>query len=191
MYKINWLLKSSLKFWPLRNTEGQIYTNIMKTLTKTELYIQSPEQVFNCIDDLGVTGMHMTKSSAMMFGSKLVLEFLTAKHSGAGSKYKWNGKMMGWPMDFTVEVTKWIPPEEKIWETIGEAKLIIYSWYRMHLKITPVNNGVEACLSISYERPKDLFSKILSFLFADLWQMVSSTCWKMQKNLETIHPKSY
>ncbi len=38
------------------------------------------------IDDLGVTGMHMTKSS-MMMGSKLNLEYLTENHTGPGSKY--------------------------------------------------------------------------------------------------------
>jgi hypothetical protein len=31
-------------------------------------------------------------------------------------------------MDFTVEVTKWLKGIEKTWETIGEAKMIIYSW---------------------------------------------------------------
>jgi hypothetical protein len=141
----------------------------MKSITRIETYNATPEQVFKCIDDLGVTGMHMTRSSMMMMGSKLSLEFLTANHTGPGSKYKWTGKMMGMPMDFTVEVTKWISDKEKIWETIGETKLIIYSWYRMHLLILPALNGCKAELSISYEKPKGFFNKILSFLFADLY----------------------
>ncbi|HET9431115.1 MAG TPA: hypothetical protein VFO70_08055, partial [Chitinophagaceae bacterium] len=69
--------------------------------------------------------------------------------------------------DFTVEVTKWISGREKVWETIGDPKLIIYSWYRMHLMSLPTLNGAEAELSISYEKPKGIFNKILSFLFAD------------------------
>lgn len=139
----------------------------MKTITKTEIYKASPEKVFKCIDDLGVTGMHMTQSSAMMMGSKLKLEFLTENHSGLSSRYRWTGKMMGMRMDFTVEVTKWIPGEEKIWETIGTPKLIIYSWYRMRLLIKPKAEGAQAELSISYERPKRFFNKLLSFVFAD------------------------
>ena len=138
----------------------------MKTISRIEKYNAKPEAVFKCIDDLGVTGMHMTQSSPMMMGSKLKLEFLTENHTGRGSKYKWTGKMIGMRMDFEVEVTKWIFPKEKIWETIGDTKLIIYSWYRMHLIVTPITNGSKAELSISYENPKGFFNKILSFLFA-------------------------
>ncbi len=140
----------------------------MKTISKTEIYHALPEHVFRSIDDLGVTGTHMTESSAMMMGSKLKLEFLTKKHSGLGSKYRWKGKMMGMFMDFTVEVTKWIPGVEKIWLTIGEPKLIIYSWYRMRLMVTPLpEQSAKAELSITYEKPYKFFYKIVSFIFAD------------------------
>lgn len=139
----------------------------MKSITIIETYNATPVDVFKCIDDLGVTGMHMTQSSMMMMGSKLNLEFLTENHTGFASKYRWTGKMMGMLMDFTVEVTKWISPKEKIWETIGDTKLIIYSWYRMHLLIVPGPGGCKAELSICYEKPKGFFNKILSFLFAD------------------------
>lgn len=125
----------------------------MKTVTRN-IFIQSaPEKVFETLDNLGVTGMHMTKSSAMMMGSKLNLEYLTANHTGLGSTYRWTGKMMGMKMDFTVEVTKWVNGTEKTWETIGEARMIIYSWYRMHLLVRPKGNTTEAELSITYERP--------------------------------------
>ncbi|GAB2820976.1 SRPBCC family protein [Ferruginibacter profundus] len=140
----------------------------MKTITKAEVYNASPHQVFKCIDDLGIIGMHMTKSSSMMMGGKLDLVYLTENHTGVGSRYKWKGKMMGMYMDFTVEVTKWVPGIEKIWETIGSARLIIYSWYKMKLVITAIPGGVtQAELSITYERPGLLFYKILSVLFAD------------------------
>lgn len=139
----------------------------MKIIKKTKIFKASPEQVFNQIDDLGVTGMHMTKSSWMMMGSKLNLMYLTDNKKGMGTKYRWTGKMMGLKMDFTVEVTKWIEGKEKTWETIGESKLIIYSWYRMHLAVKETAEGTLAEISIEYERPKGIFFKILSFLLAD------------------------
>jgi len=139
----------------------------MKSIERTEIYDATPEQVFKCIDDLGVTGMHMTQSSAMMMGSKLKLEFLTENRTGLGSKYRWTGKMMGMRMDFTVGVTKWVPYEEKIWETIGEARMIIYSWYRMNLLVSKSGNKSLAELSITYKKPKGWFERIISFLFAD------------------------
>lgn len=140
----------------------------MKTIQRAEVYDATPVRVFKCIDDLGVTGAHMTKSSSMMMGNKLNLEFLTENHIGPGTKYRWTGKMMGMPMDFTVEVTKWIERKEKIWETIGSPKMIIYSFYWMHLIVTPqLNNTTKAILSITYEKPKGWLNKVLCFLFAD------------------------
>lgn len=139
----------------------------MKTVSRNIIIHSSRDKVFATIDDLGVTGMHMTRSSAMMIGGKLKLEYLTDSHTGSGSKYRWTGTMMGMKMDFTVEVTKWIEGLEKVWETIGEAKMIIYSWYRMHLLVSQKGNTTEAELSITYKRPKGFFAIILSFLFAD------------------------
>lgn len=150
----------------------------MKSITRIETYNVTPEQVFKCIDDLGVTGMHMTQPSIMMMGSKLKLEYLTENHTGPGSRYRWTGKMMGMPMDFTVEVTKWIPHQEKTWETIGDTELIIYSWYRMQLIVLPALKGSKVELTISFEKPKGFFNKILSFLFAD-WYCK----WCLQKML--------
>jgi hypothetical protein len=139
----------------------------MKTLSRTETFKATPELVFKTIDDLGVTGMHMTNSSMMMMGSKLKLEFLTTNKTGVGSRYRWTGKMIGLMMDFTVEVTKWINGVEKVWETIGNAQLIIYSWYRMKLQVNETNGTTEAELSISYEKPKGFFNRILCFFLAD------------------------
>lgn len=138
----------------------------MKTIKKTKMYADSPEIVFNQLDDLGITGRHMTNSSIMMMGSKLHLQYLSAKKRGPGTKYRWTGRMMGMKMDFTVQVTKWIAGKEKTWETVGPAKLIIYSWYRMHMRVAPTGNKTLAELSITYEKPKGFFYKILSYFFA-------------------------
>lgn len=111
--------------------------------------------------------MHMTKSSMPMMGGKLNLEFITRHHTGLGSKYRWTGKVMWMEMDFTVEVTKWLDGKEKTWETIGHPKVIIYSWYRMHLEISGDDNITKAELAISYEKPKGGFNKIICFLLGD------------------------
>ena len=138
----------------------------MKTIKRTEVYNVPAEKVFHAIDDLGVIGAHMTKSSTMMMGSKLRLEYLTPNHIGPGTKYRWTGTMMAIKMDFTVEVTKWNEAVEKTWETIGEAKMIIYSWYRMRLLLSKKDGKTEAELSIAYEKPRGWFLNIISFLFA-------------------------
>jgi hypothetical protein len=165
----------------------------MKTLKRVETYKATPEKVFQTLDDLGVTGMHMTKSSMPMMGSRLNLNFLTANHTGLGSKYRWTGKVMGMIMDFTVEVTKWMEGKEKTWETIGDPKMIIYSWYQMHLVISPSTEGTQAELSISYEKPKAWFNKIICFLLGDwycrwcLKHMLGDAKEILEKDVKTDH----
>jgi hypothetical protein len=138
----------------------------MKTISKSILIYSTPEKVFQQMDDFSKTGMHMTESSMMMMGSKLNLEKLSANATGFGASYRWNGKMMGMTMDFSETVTKWEPPKLKEWETIGEAKIIIMSWYRMWFEISTTENGTLAKISISYLPPKEWFYKALSFFFA-------------------------
>lgn len=138
----------------------------MESLQK-ELLIQAPvEKVFSFMDDLSKTGMHMSGSSMMMAGSKLKLEHVSGPEKGVGAGFRWSGKMLGFELDFTVVVTKWVENAEKVWETIGMPKLIILGWYLMHLKTEPVTGGTLVSLEIQYIRPRGFFYKLLSILFA-------------------------
>jgi predicted ATPase len=158
----------------------------MKTIKRTATYNAPAEKVFSSLDDLGVTGMHMTSSSAKMMGSKLQLQFLTTNHTGLGTKYRWTGSMMGLKMDFTVEVTKWVEGVEKVWETIGDARMIIYSWYRMNLLVYPTGKTTLAELSITYEKPKGWLARIISFLFAGLYcnWCLRKMLWDSERKIE-------
>lgn len=141
----------------------------MKTKSKSIIINSSSEIVFQQMDDFSKTGMHMSESSMMMMGSNLKLEQLSEKSSGVGAKYRWYGKMAGLPIDFSEEVRKWQPPLLKEWETIGDAKIIIMSWYRMWFELSPLENSIIAKLSISYLPPKIWYYKVLSFLFANIY----------------------
>lgn len=121
------------------------------------------------MDNIGNTGMHMTKSSAPMMGSKLELKQHSENATGLNSKFRWFGKMMGFSMDFTVAVTKWIKEREKVWETIGEAKMIILRWYQMRLVIYPEGQDTKAELSIAYTKPKNIFFRCIAFFLAPLY----------------------
>lgn len=160
----------------------------MKTVDKNILIHSTPEKVFVQMDDFSKTGMHMSESSMMMMGSKLKLEQLSINSTGVGAKYRWHGKIMGMTMDFSETVTKWQPPKIREWETVGEAKIIIMSWYRMWFEIGPAENGTIAKLSISYLPPKEWFYKILSFFLAKWYcnwclnNMLNDT----KKNLEKV-----
>jgi hypothetical protein len=139
----------------------------MKTIEKIKTYKASSEEVFDCLDDLSVTGMHMTESSMPMMGGKMNLEFLSSNKSGLNTKYRWTGKALWMVLDVTVLVTRWVRGKEKSWETQGIARMIIYSWFRMDLRVEGNLQQSTAHLSISYEKPKAFFNRILSFLVAD------------------------
>ena len=139
----------------------------MKTISKNILIHSTPEKVFAQMDDFSKTGMHMSEPSMIMMESKLKLEQLSINSTGVGAKYRWYGKMMGMTMDFSETVTKWQSPKIKEWETVGEAKMIIMSWYRMWFEISAAVNGAIAKISIQYLPPKQWYYKILSFFFAN------------------------
>lgn len=141
------------------------------------------------MDNIGNTGMHMTKSSMPMMGSKLELKQLPENPTGLNSKYHWFGKMMGLTMDFTIIVSKWITDKEKVWETIGTAKMIILEWYQMRLVISPEGLNTRAELSITYTRPKNLFFKFISFFLAPLYAhwCLNNMLADSKNNLEASH----
>ena len=139
----------------------------MKIVEKTRTYTAYAERVFSCLDDLGVTGMHMTKSSMPMMGGKMDFQFLTEKHTGAGTRYRWTGKVLWMTLDFTVTVTKWVMGVEKSWQTEKNARMIIMSWFRMDLKVEQYGQHAMVKLYIAYERPEGIFNRLLSVLLAD------------------------
>lgn len=139
----------------------------MKTIENIKTYTASPQEVFDCLDDLSITGMHMTRSSMPMMGGQMNVAFLSPNKTGLNTKYRWTGKVLWMMLDFTVLVTEWIRGKKKSWETVGTAKMIIMSWFKMDLYVEGDQQRSTAHLSISYEKPNGFFNRALCFLLAD------------------------
>lgn len=139
---------------------------ITKTYSASLTIHSDAKTVFAFMDDLAKTGMHMSERSMMMMGSKLTLQDISKSGTGIGSTFRWYGKMMGMKMDFTETVTEWNPAKSKKWETIGNPRLIIFSWYQMGFDLHAIGNETKATLWIKYKRPQGWFYYILSVLFA-------------------------
>lgn len=134
----------------------------IRVVERTEIISENSEDVFAFMDDVANTGMHMTENNSAMMGGKFTVEWLTDYKKGLGSKYRWKGKVVGMKMNFSVVITKWEPGKEKIWETFGEAKMIVISWYQMYLNLTPLADGTtKATLGIRYTKPKSLLGFFL------------------------------
>lgn len=136
----------------------------MRTFQKTIAINAPPETIFAFMDDIHNSGMHMTGRSMAMFGSRLNLEVLSTASTGPDVSYRWKGRIVGLPVDFTVVVKKWIKDVEKVWETIGHPKVIVIGWFRMFLNLTPVDGKTSVTLGITYDRPKGLLGKLLCLL---------------------------
>lgn len=134
----------------------------IRTYEKTMIMDGSPQDVFAFMDNIENTGMHMTKSNGAMMGSKLSIQWLSDHKTGLGTKYRWTGKVVGMKMDFTVEVSKWVDGKEKVWGTVGDAKMIVIDWFEMYLITSAKENGKsEAKLGIYYTKHKSFLGFLL------------------------------
>lgn len=134
----------------------------IKYYEKEMIISGTSKEVFAFMDDIRNTGKHMTESSGAMAGSKLKIEWISENKTGLSTKYRWTGKVIGMQLDFTVEVSKWIEEKEKVWGTVGNAKMIVIDWFEMYLVMTPENNGTSnAKLSINYTKHKGLWGFML------------------------------
>lgn len=125
-----------------------------------------PSEVFAYLDDIGNIGMHMSKSSMAMMGGKITTEVISRVRSGRGTTYRLKGSVLGIPIDITETVTEWIENREKTWETVGSPKIIVMSWYRMHLVLTPLKKRTKVFFEIEYGLPESFFGKLLGRLLA-------------------------
>ena len=66
-------------------------------------------------------------------------------------------------MDFTVTVNKLIEGKEKVWGTVGDAKMIVIDSFEMHLILTREMNGItKAKLGIDYTKHKGIWGFLFS-----------------------------
>ena len=131
--------------------------------------IRAPvETVFAHVDDIRNLGWHMTgRSSMAMMGSRLRLEILSDQPTGLGATYRYSGAMMGLSIDFSESVTKYVPPREKVWRTIGEPRLVIIGSYEMRVTVEPLSpSSSRLTISIIYELPRSGFWRIVGLVLA-------------------------
>lgn len=157
-----------------------------KILSESVEIKSSPDVVFSHIDYVRNIGMHMSKRSMPMMGGSLKTEILSKNDRGLGATYRMYGKVMGMKIDFTEKVTKWIENQEKVWETIGEPKLIIMGGYIMNLNVRPSNFGTRLTFGIKYSYPKSVFWKGISIVVGDWYAKwcLRNMCRDAKKALE-------
>jgi hypothetical protein len=140
----------------------------MITVSETVEIRVPAERVFAHVDDIRNLGWHMTeRSSTAMLGSRLRLGILPEPATGLVATYRYSGTMMGLPSAFSESVTKYAPPSEKVWRTIGEPRLLIIASYGMRVAVDLFSqSSSRLTIPIVYELPRSAFWRIVGLVLA-------------------------
>ena len=111
------------------------------------------EVVFALLDDPAHIGAHMGRRSAMMAGALMRTETDTRHGQAVGSVIRMAGRVLGVNLTLEEAVIERVPPRRKVWETLGDPKLLVIGRYRMGFDLTPVANKVDLKVWIDYDLP--------------------------------------
>ena len=113
----------------------------------------SPSDLFALIVDHKRLASHMNESSWMMGGGRMTTEVDSGLGQRVGSHIRMAGKVFGIHVSVDEVIVEYIPPRLKIWETVGQPKLLVVGHYRMRAEIEPQTSGAKLTVSIDYDRP--------------------------------------
>ena len=111
------------------------------------------DAVFAYLDDPVALSAHMGKSSMMMMGSKMSTELDAGGGRVIDSKIRMRGSVMGIPVSLEEVITERQAPHRKLWETIGNPRLLVLAHYRMGFELTPRGDSSMVRVFIDYSLP--------------------------------------
>lgn len=131
--------------------------------------LASAEEVFAYADDQTRLSSHMSQSSWKMGGGEMKIESDQGKGQAVGSKIRLSGRVLG--IDLLVEevVTERTAPRRKVWETIGQPRLLVIGHYRMGFEIAPRDGGSLLRVFIDYSLPEKGIARWLGILFGKFY----------------------
>ena len=112
-----------------------------------------PGVLFQHLDDPRRLAGHMSRSSAMMLGSRMTIELDETAGRAAGSKIRLVGRVVGIPIALEEVISEHMPPHRKVWQTIGTPRLLVLSHYTMGFEITPQGSVSHLRVFIDYGLP--------------------------------------
>lgn len=138
-------------------------------------------KVFAIIDDHNRLSAHMNKSNWMMGGGKMTTTFDADRGQKVSSHIQLAGKVFGITLSLDEVITTYAPPHLKVWETVGEPKLIVIGSCAMGVEITDTEAGSRVRLFIDYDLPKS--NPWLGKLFGPMYAK-----WCIRQMLKAISP---
>lgn len=138
--------------------------NVM--LVEYSVIVPAPaEAVFAYADDWTRLSSHMSESSWKMGGGKMRIDTDSGLGQRVGSHVRLSGKAFGMEMSLDEVVTERAPPWRKVWETVGEPRLLVIGRYRMGYEIRQQAHDTRFTMFIDYARPPGMAGRLLGAMF--------------------------
>jgi hypothetical protein len=143
------------------------YLDLRSTYTyhyETSAIVRAPlDRIFAHLDDHARLSGHMSKSSWMMGGGSMQVEFDAARGQNVGSSIRLSGKILGVTLAVEEIVTERTPPRRKVWETTRVPRLLVIGRYRMGFEIAPREGGSHVTVFIDYALPEGALTRWLAY----------------------------
>lgn len=107
----------------------------------------------------------MSRPSWKTAGSRMAFELDERQGQAVGSHIILRGAVLGLPIFVEEVVREYLPPHRKVWETVGQPRLLVIGHYRMGLELTPETTGCRLSIFIDYALPSGGFSRGLGCVF--------------------------
>jgi hypothetical protein len=121
-------------------------------------------RLFAHLDDHRRLAGHMERPSLMTAGASMRIETDDRHGQAVGSVIRMSGRILGLHLSVDEAVTRWDPPNEKVWETIGEPRLLVMGAYRMGFAISPLDRSSRLVVFIDYRLPATGIARGLGWL---------------------------
>ena len=123
------------------------------------------DAVFAHLDDHARLSAHMTRRSWMMAGSRMILQLDTDEGHAVGSTIRLSGRVLGLRLELVEVVTERQPPLRKVWETVGQPRLLVIGPYRMGFEIEPQREAAWLSVFIDYALPDSRLGRWIGRMF--------------------------
>jgi hypothetical protein len=123
-----------------------------------------PNTVFTRLDDHRRLASHMERPSLMTAGSSMHIETDSLGGQAVGSVIRMTGRVLGVNLALDEVVTERTPPLRKVWETVGEPRLLVIGAYRMGFEIAPEGGASRLIVFIDYRLPSRGLARGLGLL---------------------------
>jgi hypothetical protein len=122
-------------------------------------------EAFALLDDQTRLSKHMSKRSWTMGWGKMNIIVDERRGMAVGSHIVLRGRVFGIPLFLNEVVVARDVSRRKVWETVGEPRLLVIGRYQMGFEIAPSDAGAHLRVSIDYELPSGGMSRLFGHAF--------------------------